>query len=139
VVLRVSSRSSVAFIYFVNLPALNLNEEQHKNTPLATPLWWRIVSVVRAAVEKELVYRGCAIDRLGELTGGRAIAGIVSGSLFTVAQEGMGAPAHRRIRRSDADGALFVETELVGEYDRARTHRGRGSPCRLHREKLKFA
>jgi len=86
--------AGLAFIYFVIFPALHLNEENQMNTLLATPLWWRIVSVVRAGVGEELLYRGYAIERLEELSGSRAVAGIVSCALFTVAHVGPWGWAH---------------------------------------------
>lgn len=86
--------AGLAVIYFVILPALHLSEAQQMGTLLATPFWWRLISVVRAAVGEEVLYRGYAIERLQEITGSRAIAGVLSCALFTFAHVGPWGWAH---------------------------------------------
>ena len=51
----------------------------------ASPLWFRILLVTRAAVFEEAYYRGFAIERLAEITGFRWLAGLISLAGFTFA------------------------------------------------------
>jgi membrane protease YdiL (CAAX protease family) len=71
-------------IYYVVLPALRLDEQQPVDQLLAMPLWWRVMSVVRAAVGEEIMFRGYAIERIESLTGSSRVAGLVTCSVFTV-------------------------------------------------------
>jgi membrane protease YdiL (CAAX protease family) len=75
-------------IHFGILPALHLTEDQQVNTLLATPLWWRFISVIRAAVGEEVLFRGYAIERTQEVTGSKALAAILSCVVFTLAHLG---------------------------------------------------
>lgn len=86
--------AGLAFIYYVVLPALHLNEVPQMNAILATPLWWRLISVVRAAVSEEVLYRGYGIERLDELSGRRRFAAIFSWAAFTFAHVGYWGWAH---------------------------------------------
>jgi len=79
-------------LYLVVLPALHL-ADQVANTTNAhllamTPLWWRLLSCVRAAVSEEVMFRGYAMERLQELTGSRSVALWVSCAAFTLAHVG---------------------------------------------------
>ena len=71
-------------IYNVVLPAIGLDEQQQTRQLLAMPSWWLAISVVRAAVGEELLFRGYALERLASLTGSRAVAGLVTCSVFTL-------------------------------------------------------
>ena len=53
-----------------------------------TPLWFRILVVLRAAVFEEVCYRGYTIERVQELSGSRVIAFAVSLAAFTLAHVG---------------------------------------------------
>ena len=86
--------AGLAFLYYVVLPALHLDETSQMNAILNTPLWWRIISVIRAAVSEEVLYRGYAIERLEELTGSRALAATVSWAVFAFAHVGYWGWAH---------------------------------------------
>lgn len=86
--------AGLAFIYYVILPALHLNEVPQMNAILATPLWWRLISVVRAAVSEEVLYRGYGIERLEELSGRRRFAAVFSWAVFTLAHVGYWGWAH---------------------------------------------
>ena len=76
--------AGVAVIYFWIFPALHWNESQPVNQLAATPLWWRLVSVVRAAVAEEMVFRGYAMERTLELSNSMAAACLLSWSVFTL-------------------------------------------------------
>jgi membrane protease YdiL (CAAX protease family) len=77
-----------AGIYFGILPALHLNEDKQVNQLMATPFWWRFISVIRAAVGEEVLFRGYAIERGQELTGSKTIAATLSCVVFTLAHIG---------------------------------------------------
>ena len=84
----VVSVAGVAGIFFGLLPLLHLTEAQPLGRLLATPLWWRLISSVRAAVAEELLFRGYALERLADLTGGLHIAAVISCLVFTVEHVG---------------------------------------------------
>jgi membrane protease YdiL (CAAX protease family) len=48
------------------------------------PKWLSVLIVIRAAVFEELCYRGFAIERLGEVTGSRRLAAVLSLAAFTL-------------------------------------------------------
>ncbi|GAB3779460.1 CPBP family intramembrane glutamic endopeptidase [Dyella agri] len=71
-------------MYFLILPALHLGDAASGNALLATPWWWRFISTVRAAVSEEVMFRGYAMQRIEELSGSRAIALLLSLTVFTI-------------------------------------------------------
>ena len=77
-----------AGIYFRVFPALHLSESHQVNQLLATPLWWRCISVVRAAVGEEVLFRGYAIERGQELTKSMAAVSVLSWFVFTIEHVG---------------------------------------------------
>jgi membrane protease YdiL (CAAX protease family) len=80
--------AGLAAIYYVLFPALHLSEGQQMNQLIATPFWWRFISVIRAAVGEEVLFRGYAIERLQELTGSRTVAAVLSCAVFSLAHVG---------------------------------------------------
>jgi membrane protease YdiL (CAAX protease family) len=73
-------------IYMVVFPALGLSmNEAQISAVKSTPLWFRILLVVRASVFEEIYYRGFAIERLTEITGFRWLASLISVAAFTFA------------------------------------------------------
>ena len=76
--------AGIAVIYFWIFPALRWNESQPVHQLAATPLWWRLVSVIRAAVAEEMVFRGYAMERTLELSNSMAAACLLSWSVFTL-------------------------------------------------------
>jgi membrane protease YdiL (CAAX protease family) len=76
--------AGIAAIYYGALPMLHLSESQQVRQLAATPLWWRLISVVRAAVGEEIVFRGYAIERGQELFGSLRIASVFSWIVFTL-------------------------------------------------------
>jgi membrane protease YdiL (CAAX protease family) len=84
----VVSIAGVAGIFFGLLPLLHLSEAQPLGRLLATPLWWRLIAAVRAAVAEEVLFRGYALERLADLTGSLHIAAVISWLVFTVEHVG---------------------------------------------------
>lgn len=80
--------AGLALIYYAIFPALHVDESRQINELLSAPRWWFFISVVRAGVAEEVLYRGYATERLEELAGSRTVAGIVTCVLFAVAHVG---------------------------------------------------
>ena len=74
--------AALACVYYLIFPLLHWDLSQGMNRLATTPLWWRLISTVRAAVSEELLFRGYAIERLRELSGSRGIAAGVSCAVF---------------------------------------------------------
>jgi membrane protease YdiL (CAAX protease family) len=51
----------------------------------ATPLWYRIILLLRAAIAEEVIFRGYAIERIEELTASRILAVLVPTAMFAYA------------------------------------------------------
>jgi membrane protease YdiL (CAAX protease family) len=49
------------------------------------PLWFLIAAVLVGSIAEEVLYRGYAVERLGELTGSYRVAGIISVLVFGLA------------------------------------------------------
>jgi uncharacterized protein len=96
----------VAAIFF----AMPGDDAQTLGKLAATPLWWRLASVARAAVGEEVVFRGYAIERLTELTGRRWLAATLSCAIFTVAHLGTWGWSHLVI--AGAGGAMLTALYL---------------------------
>jgi len=80
--------AGLAAIYYVLFPALHISENQQMSQLIATPFWWRFISVIRAAVGEEVLFRGYAIERTQELTGSLTIASILSCAVFALEHVG---------------------------------------------------
>ena len=112
----------IVFIYRAVFPALHLQMNTGvMSSLLATPFWYRLLLVTRAAASEEILFRGYPIERLLELTrqpgrGRHPFLGSVH--LCPPGGLGMGATDCRWIRRSAADNTLFVATKPVGKYAR---------------------
>jgi uncharacterized protein len=74
----------LALILLVVFPALNWSESSQESSILSLPYWLNVLIVVRAAVSEEILFRGYPLERLEELTGSRAIAGVVTCVVFTL-------------------------------------------------------
>jgi membrane protease YdiL (CAAX protease family) len=60
----------IVLIYSVVFPALHLQMNTGQMSHLlATPFWYRLMLVTRAAFAEETLFRGYPIERLKELTG----------------------------------------------------------------------
>ncbi len=78
--------AGVVAILTVVMPALHLKMNAGAMAGLIhTPLWFRVILVLRAAVFEEIVYRGYCIERTQELTGSRVFAFVFSVAAFTYA------------------------------------------------------
>lgn len=75
---------SLAVIYYVVFPALHWSESSQLASVSSLPYWLNILIVVRAAVSEEILFRGYPMERLEELTGSRAVAGVVTCAVFTL-------------------------------------------------------
>jgi len=73
-----------AVIYYGVLPALHLSESSQVNELMVTPFWWRLISVIRAAIGEEVIFRGFAIERGREVFGSLRIASALSWIVFTL-------------------------------------------------------
>jgi membrane protease YdiL (CAAX protease family) len=69
----------------VLFPLLHVNEDSSIDQLESTPLWWRLISVVRAGVSEEVLFRGYGLERTHELTGSRAFAAGFTVVVFTLA------------------------------------------------------
>jgi len=76
-------------LYLAVLPALHLADKvadtDNARLLAATPLWWRLISTVRAGVAEEIMFRGYAIERIEALSGSRLVAVLASCTVFTLA------------------------------------------------------
>jgi membrane protease YdiL (CAAX protease family) len=109
--------AGMATIYLVVFPALGVSStESTMQAILATPLWFRFTLIVRAAVFEEVLFRGFMIERLAEITGSRALAGIVSAVVFTLAHLGSWGWIHIPIA---ACGALVLTLLYLWRRDLA--------------------
>ncbi len=70
-------------IYAAVLPALHLDEQGALEQLFAMPWWWRAMSVVRAAVGEDVLFRGYALERITALTGRSRVAGAITCAVFT--------------------------------------------------------
>lgn len=88
-------------LYLWVLPALHVSDQIASTTNAQllaqTPLWWRLISSLRAAVAEELMFRGYAMERLQELSGRRWVAVLISCSVFTLAHVGAWGWSHQII------------------------------------------
>ncbi|HUN71971.1 MAG TPA: CPBP family intramembrane glutamic endopeptidase [Steroidobacteraceae bacterium] len=74
----------LAVILLVVFPALHWSENSQDASILSLPYWLNVLIVVRAAVSEEILFRGYPMERLEELTGSRALAGVVTCAVFTL-------------------------------------------------------
>jgi membrane protease YdiL (CAAX protease family) len=84
----------LAGIYFVVFPALHVSEDHAIDQLRAAPRWWLAISVLRAGVSEEVLFRGYPIERLRELTGSRTLAALLPLVLFALAHIGPWGWAH---------------------------------------------
>jgi uncharacterized protein len=80
--------AGLALLYYWALPRLHLGETSQMRQLTQSPAWWRAISVIRAAVSEEILFRGYAISRIRALTGSLPLASILSWTVFTVAHVG---------------------------------------------------
>jgi membrane protease YdiL (CAAX protease family) len=97
----------LCLILLVIFPALHWSESSQVASVLALPYWLNVLIVVRAAVAEEILFRGYPMERLEELTGSRAVAGVVTCAVFTLDHVGFWGWHHIFIAGS-AGAALTV-------------------------------
>jgi membrane protease YdiL (CAAX protease family) len=76
--------AGVGAIFLLLFPFLHISEGKQVHQLKATPLWWRLISLVRAAAGEEIYFRGYAITRIRELSGSLSLAALFSWVVFTV-------------------------------------------------------
>jgi membrane protease YdiL (CAAX protease family) len=77
-----------AALGLIHLLGLRFGGEGSGFTP---PMWAMLLTVVRAAIVEEVLYRGYAIDRIARLTGSRALAVALPLAVFALAHYRQGA------------------------------------------------
>ena len=75
----------ILFILNVVLPALHIDLTQETNALYATPLFYRVLLVTRAALVEETAFRGYGFERITELTGSKLLAALATFALFGLA------------------------------------------------------
>ena len=98
--------AGLAPMFLVLFPLLHINEGQQLNQLALTPIWWRLISVIRAAVGEEVLFRGYAISRLRELSSSQPLAVFLSWAIFTVEHVGIWGWGHLLI--AGFGGAVFT-------------------------------
>lgn len=81
--------AGLATIFFAVFPLLHIHEGRQLDQLTSAPLWWRLISVARAAVTEEALFRGYAISRLRGLLGKSFLAIFLSWAIFTVEHVGI--------------------------------------------------
>ena len=74
--------------YTVFIPQFHLGPNgaaAERNLIMATPYWLRVVTVLRAAVVEEIIFRGYLIEKVRQITGSTLLAVLVSVAAFTLA------------------------------------------------------
>ena len=72
-------------IFQVILPMLHITLERQLGTVTQMPLWFRLLTVTRAAVVEETAFRGYGFERICELTGSKSLAALATWILFAMA------------------------------------------------------
>lgn len=78
----------LALEYAVLVPLLHIHGDRTaavRQSILDTPLWYRVISVLRAAVVEEILFRGYLIEKVRQLTRSTVLAVVVSVAAFTYA------------------------------------------------------
>lgn len=98
--------AGLAALYFVVFPMFGISEDESINTLMSTPGWWLAISVIRAGVSEEILFRGYPIERLQELTGNRIVAVALPLIAFSFAHVGPWGWAHLVV--AGFGGAMFT-------------------------------
>jgi len=80
--------AGLGVILLVVFPALHVDMSGKLDRMMAAPGWWLLISVVRAGVSEEILFRGYPIERLQAWTGSRFVAAIVPLAAFSLAHVG---------------------------------------------------
>ena len=80
---------AVFVVHFaILIPKLHLDPggaAAERNLILATPYWFRVLLVLRAAIVEEILFRGYLIEKVRQMTGSTVLATLVSIAAFTAA------------------------------------------------------
>ena len=96
----------LSVVYYLVFPLLHVNEDPQINKVFNNPAWWLALSVLRAGVSEEVLFRGYPIERLQELTGSRALAALLPLVLFALAHVAPWGWAHMLV--AGIGGALLT-------------------------------
>jgi uncharacterized protein len=87
--------AGMAAIYMLIFPALGISGNESVMADInSTPIWFRVLLILRAAVFEETFYRGFVIERLTEVARLRWLAALISFVAFTLAHLGSWGWAH---------------------------------------------
>lgn len=98
--------AGLAAVYLLVLPLLHVDQTPALDTLAAAPAWWLAISVLRAGVSEEVLFRGYPIERLEEWTGNRGVAALLPLALFALAHVGPWGWAHLIV--AGFGGAMFT-------------------------------
>lgn len=79
---------ALAALFLVVFPWLGVGEAQNLAQLAGAPPWWLAISVLRAGVSEEVLFRGYPIERLLEWSGSRTLALLLPLGLFALAHVG---------------------------------------------------
>ena len=102
----ITTIAGLAAVYLLVLPLLHVDQTPAFDTLTAAPAWWLAISVLRAGVSEEVLFRGYPIERLEEWTGNRVVAALLPLALFALAHVGPWGWAH--IIVAGFGGAMFT-------------------------------
>lgn len=98
--------AGLATLYLVVFPMFGISEDQDIDALTSAPCWWLAISVIRAGVSEEILFRGYPIERLQELTGSRIIAVSLPLIAFALAHVGPWGWSHLAV--AGFGGAMFT-------------------------------
>jgi uncharacterized protein len=76
----------IILVWNVLFPLLHLKMNMTEmESILNTPFWYRFLTVTRAAVAEETLFRGYGIERISEWSGSRILAAVITWAAFTYA------------------------------------------------------
>lgn len=81
--------AGLAAIFLILFPILHVSESRQLGQLTRTPVWWRVISVIRAAIGEEVLFRGYAISRLRALTGSLSWGAFLSWAIFSLEHVGV--------------------------------------------------
>ena len=103
--------AGLAAIWLVVFPALGIGNGEAVDRLRALPAWWLALSVIRAGVSEEILFRGYPIERLQELTGRRWLAAVLPLIPFVLAHVGPWGWSHVLV--AGFGGAMFTWLYLL--------------------------
>jgi membrane protease YdiL (CAAX protease family) len=86
--IAVATIGALAALFLLVFPWLGVGESSNLQQLASAPPWWLALSVLRAGVSEEVLFRGYPIERLLEWSGSRALALLLPLGLFALAHVG---------------------------------------------------